>query len=60
MIYADLEFFLKEGGGGERGSAFHDYFCSPFGPERRGCITKTNPILVKFSDAWGLIFVTET
>ena len=38
MIYADLEFFLK--GGGERGAAFHDYFCSPFGPERRGCILK--------------------
>ena len=38
---------LKEGG-----AAFHDYFCPPFGPERRDYSTKNNPFLLKFFD-WG-------
>ena len=32
------------------GAAYHDYFCPPFGLERRDYSTKNNPFLVKFSD----------
>ena len=40
---------LKEVGG----AAYHDYYCPPFGPERRDYSTKNNPFLVKFSDRGG-------
>ena len=53
--------FYNEGGGGARGvQPFMITFCPPFGPESRGCSTKSYPFLVKFSNVGGLIFVTET